>query len=753
MDIPASLLLISFLTCVFSSIILFCELLLAYYRQNNAYKGDSYSAKYIVLPCYRPLFRGLILFFSSFSIVFFILLLVYQTNSPFYVYPIVSFFNLILLIVFSISPILLCHKSVSRKAFYSSANTLLGYFSILFVFWLFLVIFYNDHYKSFRLVFGIIFIIFILIPFFLAIGILAHKIYSRVQIGSLSNRNSTELMGLYSLFYGLITALEFRSNNSIIERSDELNLTISLITLGLAIWHPFALYRTLLADTKFWRGLGRFNKEGIQQNQVLRESGYVEKNNPTLNLNVVSSDNFQYILSNVNDIIIDFAYLKLDYLIGQGATAKVFASRFKKNKRVAIKLYTPPEVTEEVMDTFIQEALRSSRIKAHANIVSFIGICVRPPQIGMVFEFCSGGNLKYNLEKDKVFWTMKQRLMGCLDCIKGVKVFHSCGLIHRDIKTENFFVNDKLKVKLGDFGESTIVRSKESTVEKRMTILGTVAYMAPELIYGERYYNQAIDIYAIGVTFWEILSGGLDPYGDLPTFEIYEKIKNNETLKLSDEIIKEISQVPIFTKSNSESTPTQYINAQAIVELIASLCHLNPMNRPTADEALIKLIEILTGGNFSQDQNTNSISSRESFFLTSPFSSPIRNSLLFSKSNNENSGPLGDDFDFSDYNIGDDDTNSEKSEGVFNSLISRASMIINPILNLQASISGVSEEESDDTKSNTNISTNSVNSNRSSVSNLQFDEDISTDLNKIDREISTPNNPIVSTGSTLDDIV
>ena len=68
-------------------------------------------------------------------------------------------------------------------------------------------------------------------------------------------------------------------------------------------------------------------------------------------------------------------------------------------------------------------------------------------------------------------------LKACFDCSRAVAHLHSNGFIHRDIKAENFFVGKKNVIKLGDFGEATRVRKKKSTVNKRMTVLGTVAFM------------------------------------------------------------------------------------------------------------------------------------------------------------------------------------------------------------------------------------------------------------------------------------
>jgi len=110
-----------------------------------------------------------------------------------------------------------------------------------------------------------------------------------------------------------------------------------------------------------------------------------------VNLNVASS-NFQSMMADIGDISIDFAMLEIHKEIGKGSTSKVYSGKYKK-KIVAIKLSTPPEITQEVLDSFSAEAKIASKL-VHNNIVKFIGICVRPPQIAMVLEFCEGGEWK-----------------------------------------------------------------------------------------------------------------------------------------------------------------------------------------------------------------------------------------------------------------------------------------------------------------------------------------------------------------------
>ena len=118
---------------------------------------------------------------------------------------------------------------------------------------------------------------------------------------------------------------------------------------------------------------------------------------------------------------------------------------------------------------------------------------------------------------------MIKRLRACSDACNAIDFLHQHKYIHRDLKAENYFVGRKNIVKLGDFGESTRFRSHESSTQKRMSILGTVAFMAPELIQASKFYTESIDIYALSITMWEIMTGN-DPYADYSQFQIYDKV-------------------------------------------------------------------------------------------------------------------------------------------------------------------------------------------------------------------------------------
>jgi len=159
--------------------------------------------------------------------------------------------------------------------------------------------------------------------------------------------------------------------------------SISLLVMNLIF--PFAIYKSLIADTKYWRGLGRYNK-GIGPQAMDKTDAGGEIGPVSIS---VASTNMQNMMN--SHILVDFSYLKVGKKIGKGSTATVYMGEFKK-QQVAIKVFLPPEITEEDVNSFSQEANMAAGL-IHKNIVKTIGICVRPPSIALVTEYCEHGNL------------------------------------------------------------------------------------------------------------------------------------------------------------------------------------------------------------------------------------------------------------------------------------------------------------------------------------------------------------------------
>lgn len=200
----------------------------------------------------------------------------------------------------------------------------------------------------------------------------------------------------------------------------------------------------------------------------------------------------------------------LKNLIGQGGMADVFLAQDSiLDRDVAIKILRSHLADDAVyVQRFAREASAAATL-SHKNIVEIYDVGEDRGQYFIVMEYVPGTTLKELIHKRGALH-IEEAVDLMRQLISGVMEAHRNGIIHRDLKPQNILITDSGILKIGDFGIAMV--QSFAQVTESTTIMGSLHYLAPEIVRGEKATEQS-DIYALGIIFYELLRGQV-PFND-----------------------------------------------------------------------------------------------------------------------------------------------------------------------------------------------------------------------------------------------
>lgn len=188
--------------------------------------------------------------------------------------------------------------------------------------------------------------------------------------------------------------------------------------------------------------------------------------------------------------------------IGDGGHAFVFKG-MKGEEPVAIKMLKPSATADPAIEKRFLLEVDALKHLDHPNIVGFKEYVFANKYHFLIMEFMDAGSTDVLLRS--VGPVEARYAIPILNQIlQGVAHAHSLGYVHRDLKPNNILLNRRGQAKITDFGIAKLLGGEALT--KQGFVLGTTAYMAPEYLTHGRDSEQ-LDIYALGITFYELLSG------------------------------------------------------------------------------------------------------------------------------------------------------------------------------------------------------------------------------------------------------
>ncbi|KAL4434077.1 hypothetical protein ABPG75_000518 [Micractinium tetrahymenae] len=201
--------------------------------------------------------------------------------------------------------------------------------------------------------------------------------------------------------------------------------------------------------------------------------------------------------------------------LGSGASARVVKALYR-GEVVAAKemdLAASPSVQE----AFLTEALLLHALR-HPHVIGFYGVMLRGTTGVVLQEFAEGRDLRSALEvlasgtQQRLFGWHRRGKRVAFEVAKALNYLHSKGVIHMDIKSSNVLLTASGTAKLADVAFSRLL---ERSCLSNVPLVGTFAWIAPEVLLGSRQVTQAADIFSYGVLLHEIVTGELPQRGKI----------------------------------------------------------------------------------------------------------------------------------------------------------------------------------------------------------------------------------------------
>jgi eukaryotic-like serine/threonine-protein kinase len=273
---------------------------------------------------------------------------------------------------------------------------------------------------------------------------------------------------------------------------------------------------------------------------------------------------------------------KIDELAAAGGLASVFrATRLGDDHEVAIKVLHPDaEGLPELVERFQREGIAGKHI-LHDNVVAVHEIAqLEDGSTFLVQEFVRGRTLRSLMKEGPIPAVRAARIARQL--ASALTAAHDFGIIHRDVKPLNIMVIDRKGgeptddlVKLIDFGLAKVPVEELSVLDgagrRSLTaagvVMGTIAYMAPEAALGMRAIDARSDLYALGVTLYEMLAGK-HPFTATEPAALFAQQKNETPPRIGERspgISVPRSLEAIVMKLLSKDPEERYPTARALI--------------------------------------------------------------------------------------------------------------------------------------------------------------------------------------------
>jgi hypothetical protein len=265
----------------------------------------------------------------------------------------------------------------------------------------------------------------------------------------------------------------------------------------------------------------------------------------------------------------------IERAVGRGGFGEVYYALSDSGRQVALKVIQNYEQIElrgiqQCMNLKSPHLVTVFDVKHNADQKPFV-----------VMEYVSGPSLRDLIDESAGGLGEQKSAFFLREIGKGLSFLHECGIVHRDLKPGNIFYENGA-VKIGDYGLSKAI---STGMHSGQTItVGTVHYMAPEI--GKGQYDQSIDIYALGILLYEMLTGQVPFFGASAGEVLMKHLADKVDLDLVPDSFKQVIQ-----KSLAKDPQDRYQSVQKMIEDVFGSEHIRNSVSQFSPESLSIIAE------------------------------------------------------------------------------------------------------------------------------------------------------------------